>query len=487
MRRQSAKKKRESVMFRARGTTILLLTVALAAFTFGCSDEGGEGAAGSGGTAGTGGGGSGGDGGMGGEGGIGGDGGMGGMGGVSGIEANFATSLHNTRAGQEFWYRDTNGGFQGLVNVEYAPLTCQGCHDNNANPEWTKPVCGDCHTEDLPAIPTSDTCLGCHGRQRSERGKLAADGDRADVHTTSTNALLADGCASCHGSNDVHGNGTPYDTMLRPDAIAARCEDCHDTSAPAFTDINFHNANHSNVDCSLCHTETVLSCINCHFDTEVDLREKCAATQVFNWKFVMKWDKEGDGKEVYTPATMMTLKYNCDRAGDHADCPDEAADPKKTFAVLAPYYAHTVTEQAKQNILDAPPAFGMDGCGYCHGGPTSGPAVCDDIWAAGPALEDRLKLIAWDDGTKKLSNPVSGLIPVPPDFKTRFSLDFAEFAAGAGTACLTDGSPSPLVFFELGPDLWQTGADFDSSADPLEELGHPLSQTEFERFCPDPN
>ena len=81
-------------MFGARSATILLLAVALAAFTFGCSDEGGTG-----GTAGDGG-----------TGGIGGDGGAGGIGGE--IAANFETSLHKSREGKDFWYRVENNGME---------------------------------------------------------------------------------------------------------------------------------------------------------------------------------------------------------------------------------------------------------------------------------------------------------------------------------------------------------------------------------------
>lgn len=68
----------------------------------------------------------------------------------------------------------------------------------------------------------------------------------------------------------------------------------------------------------------------------------------------------------------------------------------------------------------------------------------------------------------------------------RFEIDYAEFTTGAGSACLTDGSPTPIQFAETGPDLWQTGADFDASAAPLEELGRPLTLQEFRTFCPAP-
>jgi hypothetical protein len=382
-----------------------------------------------------------------------------------GVLPNFETSLHNTRAGQEFWYRDTNGGFEGLINVEYDELTCQGCH-NKADDAWQgEPSCGDCHGANDKHLQV-ETCLGCHGRQKAERGRLAMLG-RADVHTNSDSPLLAKGCASCHGlingATDVHGNGTAHDSLLEPGAIVARCEDCHDTSDPDFVAIDFHapfgGSAHTNVDCSTCHMETVISCINCHFDEEVDNGLKIAGGQIFDWKFIMKWEK--DGAEKYHPATVMTLEYDCAREGDHPECADEEADPKKTFAVFAPFYGHTITEQAMQNILDSDPAFGTDGCGYCHGADN-----CDAITGADP--DNKLKLIAWDGAT--LTNPIKGLIPLPDNYQLIFEMDFAEI-----------GLDSELTFFETGPDLWQTGVDIPA---PMNYYGRPLTEAEFSKFCP---
>ena len=146
--------------------------------------------------------------------------------------------------------------------------------------------------------------------------------------------------------------------MLRPGAIAARCTELPQREPasggaggaggiPGWPDDSYHGGQHTDgLDCALCHTETVISCVNCHLEEDVDNGVKCASAQVFNWKFVMKWDKEGDGNEVFHPATIMTVKYNCDRPQTDppfAACPNPD-DGKKTIAVFAPYYAHTVTE-----------------------------------------------------------------------------------------------------------------------------------------------
>jgi len=112
----------------------------------------------------------------------------------------------------------------------------------------------------------------------------------------------------------------------------------------------------------------------------------------------------------------------------------------------------------------------LDGCAYCHSAPN-----CDTVVDAG---DPKQKLLEFD-GTQ-LVNPIRGLIPLPPDYQERFSIDFAEWAEGPSTGC--QSPPQNLVFFETGPDLWQTGEDTDVPN--KTELGRPLTGTEFERFCP---
>jgi len=176
----------------------------------------------------------------------------------------------------------------------------------------------------------------------------------------------------------------------------------------------------------------------------------------------------------------MTLKYNCDRDADPGNCPDVATDPKKSFAVFAPFYAHTVTQQALDNITSSGMAFGQDGCAYCHGADN-----CDTIINAGQGMNPKQKLIEFAEG--KLSNPISGLIPLPSDYRDRFEIDYAEFEAGPGTHCKdpeNPDTPKPLVFYETGPDMWQTGED--TTEGEAREVGAPLDATEFGKFCPTP-
>jgi hypothetical protein len=419
---------------------------------------------------------------------------MGGEGGAAGIRANFETSLHKTRAGKEFWYTASNNGMETLTGAAYDDFACKSCH-NKKDPSWAgEATCADCHDNGgmggagggggmaLPKHLDPQTCLGCHGRQNAEANRIQG----MDFHMQMEFA-----CQDCHGSNEVHGNGTEYDSMLRPGAIATRCTDCHVDGGPGTLppDDSFHAATHAALDCALCHTETVISCLNCHVEEDLDNQDKCAAGQVFNWKFVMKWDKDGGDNEVYHPATLMTLKFACDRAGAPNECPPDAiGGPDKTFAVFAPYYAHTVTQQAIDTIKAAPPAFGQDGCGYCH----NGAANCDTIANAG-GINDKQKLIAFEGTggaggmqTGRLTNPISGLIPLPADYRQRFEIDFVEYQAGPGNVDCADDEgkpiPLPLVYLETGPDMWQTGED--TTAPNTAEMGHPLDQDEMRKFCP---
>jgi hypothetical protein len=136
-------------------------------------------------------------------------------------------------------------------------------------------------------------------------------------------------------------------------------------------------------------------------------------------------------------------------------------------------------------VPDAPSPGNLDGCAYCHSA-----ANCVAITDSG--MLNRLKLIEFEGTggaggsggpTGRLFNPISGLIPVPEDYQNRFAVDFGEWQEGAGSGCpLPDGPPKPLVYFETGPDLWQTGVD--TAADNNRQLGAPLNTAEFQEFCP---
>lgn len=334
--------------------------------------------------------------------------------------STFGASLHKTRAGKESWYAAANGGFERLTEVPYDSLGCKDCHRSDmTEEEWeaqgSTASCDDCH-RDEPI--TGATCLKCHGRQGAEKAQLAAGNQRvSDVHRDD----LGMDCMACHTSGDVHGDGTAYDSMLADGAIDAKCENCHD---PAALETNAYHTRHlDDIDCSACHTQSVVSCYNCHFDKQVeDHTKKIAYGQFTGFKLLMN-----RGGKV-TAATMMSLKYGSD---------DEA----KTFVALAPYYGHTVKKDA------------VTSCDDCHGNP------------AVQSYKDTgtIQVVGWDEAEGKLVPP-QGIIPVPPDYETALKFSFVDWD---GTT-MVEGKPA---WFHLKDevDLFQV----------REEYGTPLTETQM--------
>ena len=126
---------------------------------------------------------------------------------------------------------------------------------------WTEPTCADCHVledpgDNPPAVPDA-TCLGCHGRQNAEINNHQAP----DVHRDDENFT----CMDCHTTDEMHGDGTTYDTMFDSPDMGCQTGTCHQTIPTN----RAHTEHQTTVDCSACHMKASLSCVNCHFETEV--------------------------------------------------------------------------------------------------------------------------------------------------------------------------------------------------------------------------
>ena len=72
-------------------------------------------------------------------------------------------------------------------------------------------------------------------------------------------------CLNCHGSRDIHGDGTLYDSAWQDGAMQVRCEACH----KELTSSASHTVHRGKVDCSACHTSEVPACLNCHIDSRL--------------------------------------------------------------------------------------------------------------------------------------------------------------------------------------------------------------------------
>jgi hypothetical protein len=280
------------------------------------------------------------------------------------VQEKLETSLHNTTRGMEYFYSSAQGGFEALTGVPYDDLSCKNCHVDPAG-------CMDCHENcNGTGTPDDSDCGVCHGRQNAEQARGLTDYHR-DVGNLK--------CADCHGADDVHGDGMMYSSMLEPGAIKSQCSDCHD--ADTLPENAFHNNHKDTFECSACHMQSVVSCLNCHFDSEVDNNQKIALSQVINWKFLIK--RMPSGK--IDAANVMTLIYR-----------DTLA-----HVVFAPYYGHTIDKNATMT------------CGDCH---------------ASSALQEyntsgEINVVTWDGS--KLVQGHTGTIPIPPDWETSMKFDYA--------------------------------------------------------------
>jgi hypothetical protein len=232
----------------------------------------------------------------------------------------FLSSLHYTAKGMAYWYDKANGGLEILSGVPYSDLTCKNCH---------VPGCDRCHkvTKDgkaeysTKAAGNQEMCLECHAREKAILGIDKAQ-KQEDVH-------LAKGmkCMDCHSSREMHGDGTEYMSLKQPGAMDTKCEKCHPSVKPT----DSHTVHGDKLDCKACHVRHVVSCTNCHFETQI--REgKRTAIPVSGWVFLMNYA----GKVSSASMQTFVLKGN------------------KTFFMFAPHMSHSVMKEGRK-------------CDGCHG------------------------------------------------------------------------------------------------------------------------
>jgi hypothetical protein len=299
---------------------------------------------------------------------------------------HFETSLHKTREGKPTWYDQENGGYETLTGAPIEDLGCVGCHDAvDANgdpypPTGYEPDCVDCHATGS-FTSTEGDCLGCHGRQ----GKLRALG-WSDVHRDASTPMV---CWDCHGTTDMHGDGSmpPYTSMLDDGAITTDCLDCHSTLVGNHSPYDMHN---EVLHCSSCHQQTALSCYNCHFDSMIEEHVKRAKQPITG--FVILVNREKDGK--VHPATFQSLYH--DSSGG-------------SWVAMAPSYTHSITKNDART------------CGDCHQNMGSGVPAIEDYNAGGG-----INFATWNSSDSTLT-VTQGIVPLPVDYKHSFIMDFITY------------------------------------------------------------
>ena len=294
-------------------------------------------------------------------------------------QSDYSTSLHATRAGKAYWY---DQGFKLLTGVDIGDIGCAACHgptdaDGNIYDTSYQPGCVDCHPSGdfSRAALREQQCLGCHGRQAAE---IAAGFE--DEHRK---AGLK--CWDCHRSGEMHGDGTVRQSMFDPGAVVTDCVDCH-TQLPA--DHASNDPHGGKLHCDACHAGTVISCYNCHFESQVDAHVKRPKQMISG--FVLLLNREKDGK--VGTGSFQSLTYK-----------------GKSFVAFGPYHGHTITRAGRR-------------CTACHVNLGGQNEAIDSY----NNHEGRIPFARWNTADSTLQW-MKGVIPMPADYFANFKLDFLTY------------------------------------------------------------
>ncbi|PIP76886.1 MAG: hypothetical protein COW85_11860 [Ignavibacteria bacterium CG22_combo_CG10-13_8_21_14_all_37_15] len=314
-------------------------------------------------------------------------------------QSNFSTSLHATRAGKTAAYAKENGGMELITNIPMTDLACLKCHSTTEkypdgsviNSATYSPSCNDCHNFATGNTVTQQTCLNCHNRQVYEQQMYPDSLATGDVHRK---AGLT--CMSCHKKDEMHGDGITYKSWLDPGASKTSCTECHPLSGLSSNTSHDTHAKTNKVDCLACHTTSIVSCTNCHFETLIATGKNRAMKKIKNFELLIK----RNGK--VTSGTFMTYTYN-----------------GKTDVIIAPFRSHLIQKNART-------------CVDCHVNMGGNVASIKEYNADG-----KITMTKWDETNKTVLTP-SGVVPIPADWKTSLKFDFATYDGDVNNAAVTD-------------------------------------------------
>lgn len=224
------------------------------------------------------------------------------------------TSLHGTASGMQWWYEQADGA-GALFGIAYTDTGCGDCHVVS---------CDQCHADSAGAgaVNEPEACQVCHGRQAKEQ-QLGV----TDVHLEAGMV-----CSDCHSAEDMHGDGTTYNSMLASENVD--CEDCHSKggSAVDVPDTNTHTIHGDKLNCDACHMSSAVTCYNCHFETLLVSHEKKPYGAFKDFVFLLN-DDSGQVRA----GTYQSVVYQ-----------------DKQFVAFGPFHGHSVTAEGR-------------GCNDCHG------------------------------------------------------------------------------------------------------------------------
>ncbi len=296
-------------------------------------------------------------------------------------EKNFyENSLHFTNKGLEYWYSKEQGGLEKITNIPFSELPCSRCHVRS---------CDTCHRKDVDGKPTysleptraQEVCQNCHALESLDKARKNPEDPTVDVHFRKGMK-----CLDCHTAREVHGDGTPYNSMQDPGALDTRCDKCHSQISKSPS----HEVHKGKLDCNACHATEMTSCFNCHFDTR--LKEgKSVSIPLKNLHFLINHE----GK--VTLANFHTYVYQ-----------------NKTMITFAPGFTHSVAKAGRK-------------CDECHD-----TQIIKDI------KKNKFYPVVFDKGEVK---NVTGMVPVLEGVKWNFVyLNYEN-----GKWVLIDNPAEPLI------------------------------------------
>jgi hypothetical protein len=338
----------------------------------------------------------------------------------------FPTSLHGSRPGKGYWYSAANGGFEKWTGVGIGELGCAQCHgatdaDGNPSPDpYPGASCVDCHSSADNSV-SQDQCFTCHGRQAMEALRMGLP----DVHRDAGMV-----CWDCHGSEDMHGDGISYSSMLERGAIKADCADCHE-AAELPAKHRAYDPHKGSLHCTACHSSTVISCYNCHFESQASAHVKRAMQPIAG--FVLLVNRTKDNK--VHPASFQSLTFE-----------------GNAFVAFGPYTPHATTRQGRK-------------CGECHlnRGKPANEAI--EQYNSHGAID----FVTWNTGENKL-DWIKGVVPVPNDYRETLRMEFMTFDGDPAAPPGPDAGPwSPIG--KDSPDGSQLFFATPMTTDQMEKLG----------------
>ena len=173
---------------------------------------------------------------------------------------------------ESFNHELTNYPLEGA----HSSLSCSQCHESGKGYRKKSYQCNDCHKEvDPHKGKLGQECDSCHSSQSwaetvfnhdETKFKLLHKHKKVPCESCHLNNLYENTpqqCADCHGNQDIHQN-----------RFGRQCENCHSSKDWDVSHFNHNeksdfklNFKHRNVDCNLCHKQSVKVKIkpeNCH-------------------------------------------------------------------------------------------------------------------------------------------------------------------------------------------------------------------------------